>query len=600
MADTARAEIDLPSTCAKCGGSCELDRDFESTREKTRLRCTACSHVVEIAMVAAAAGKWTLVDPDGKTSHFSSWQELMIALPGSGTSIPATREGGLPSTRTSSAAALLDVTPAAPSTAPKAGRAAVTERAGRLSLVGGEEPPLPGSAVPHIEEPRVEKTSEETIEEVPDEDVLPASEESKRALARAHMTPRVSMPPPLPPGASMRPGAAVVLSVAPPPPPPKGGTLRTLPPPDRRHAPAPPPPTIDVKDDDSETITVGSDKETGTPDENDLPAKKPGGGGKTARVAEKEADERESDTKRRAAPVSLPPPPPLAGSGRGWIVPGISVAVLVIGIWYMTRTPAAVRPGEGASAPSASGASNDPQAAVTAANTTTSPLASNAPPTPSASTPSDPRTATSEAGADPAEKRPIGDMQLTLPEVLERAAAARKNGDPTHARALLERALELSPGNAEAYGLLADLARSQGDNAGAKAGYEKALATSPSYLPALLGLADTQWDLGERDAAQRHYAAIVALGRPVAERVKERATPGGGGGGGGGGTASPPSTAPTAPIAPASTEPTTAPAATTPPATTSPPSPTTPTAPAATGGSNGNANGANGTDTTTP
>jgi tetratricopeptide (TPR) repeat protein len=122
-----------------------------------------------------------------------------------------------------------------------------------------------------------------------------------------------------------------------------------------------------------------------------------------------------------------------------------------------------------------------------------------------------------------------------LPELLERAAAARRSGDAPHAKALLERALVLSPGNAEAYGLFGDLTRSQGDQPAAKAAYEKALATSASYYPALLGLADTEWDLGERDAAQRHYVAIIALGRPAPDRVKERAL-----------GSAPPSTAPPA------------------------------------------------------
>jgi predicted TPR repeat methyltransferase len=143
-------------------------------------------------------------------------------------------------------------------------------------------------------------------------------------------------------------------------------------------------------------------------------------------------------------------------------------------------------------------------------------------------------------GGVPEPRAPIGDSQLSLPDILERAAVARRSGDSAHAKALLERALVLSPDNAEAYGLLGDLARSQGDHAGAKAGYEKALATSPSYYPALLGLADTEWDLGERDAAQRHYIAINGLGRPAPERVKERAL------GGSSTTSSAPSTPSTA------------------------------------------------------
>jgi tetratricopeptide (TPR) repeat protein len=150
----------------------------------------------------------------------------------------------------------------------------------------------------------------------------------------------------------------------------------------------------------------------------------------------------------------------------------------------------------------------------------------------------------------------VGDSQLALPDVLERAAAARRSNDLVHAKALLERALVLSPGNAEAYGLLGDLARSQGDAAGAKAAYEKALGTSPSYFPALLGLADTEWDLGERDAAQRHYIAIVGLGRAAPERVKERAL-------GGGSSSAPATTATSSSPASATTRELTTPAAAT-------------------------------------
>jgi Tfp pilus assembly protein PilF len=82
----------------------------------------------------------------------------------------------------------------------------------------------------------------------------------------------------------------------------------------------------------------------------------------------------------------------------------------------------------------------------------------------------------------------------------------------------------VSPGNAEAYSALAEMARSAGDLAGARANYTKALATSPNYSPAMIGLADTEWDLGDRAAAQRHYRDILAISSSPPERAKTRAS----------------------------------------------------------------------------
>jgi Tfp pilus assembly protein PilF len=130
---------------------------------------------------------------------------------------------------------------------------------------------------------------------------------------------------------------------------------------------------------------------------------------------------------------------------------------------------------------------------------------------------------------------------LPLSELLTRGSAARRSGDNARARALLERALVVSPGNVEALSGLADMARGTGDLAGAKANYERALATSPGFSPALLGLADTEWDLGDRASAQRHYRTLIANGSSAPERAKTRAT---GASGTSGPAATPPAPAP--------------------------------------------------------
>ena len=395
MADRARAEIDVLSTCRECGGDCILERNGD----KTRMRCIACSNI--IPMVAAALGKWTLVDPDGNTSHFSTWQEVMASLPVSGTS--GMVEAGGRGARSSSAAALLDVTPALPSTSPST----ASERAARLALVPDDPPPLPRSALPHIDLPRFDELRiedrieeppvEERIEEVPDEDIVPASDASlAEILSRASPPVRVSVPPPLPPGASGRPG----LMSAPPhspihtPPPPKGGTLRTLPPPARRDAPPPPPPTIDVEGkgkDDADIITVGSEAVLKT----------------AARSDTLDADERSasaSDTRRRSS-ASIPPPaaasPP---AGRGWVLPVLGLAILASSVWYVTRGS----PGESAptlaQAPPTSGAPQNlaPGTATTAATTSTPSLSAS---TPSASASGDPTAATGAGGDREATRR---------------------------------------------------------------------------------------------------------------------------------------------------------------------------------------------------
>jgi hypothetical protein len=535
MGETARADAHVPSPCELCGAPCEV----ESDGDKPRLKCPACNHVFDVALVQASIGKWTVVDPDGVVRRFTSWQELIGSLPNA-SSFGVSEGTGARSTRPSSAAALLDVTPPPTSVLPGAPR---------LSLVPGDDPPpLPREARPRSEPP---PPKVEAIEDLADEEVVPASD-------GVRLPPVRSIPPPLPRGASLPPplpASAVARRADPsepppppalpaPPPAPKGGTLRTLPPPPRRDLPAPPPPTINVVESKPPPPTTH------------------------AKAAEKGAEKRaeKPSTPPVARASSAPPRAPASArvpakqaradaepAGSRWFLPFVAIGILALGIAYMRRSPSAPESEtsggstNGASPSSSAQGTNASPIPTTTASTTAvngpTPLASSA--SSSALSSSSPSSSMGAGAGDPkppatgsvSERVAVGDSQLALPDVLERAAAARRSNDPVHAKALLERALVLSPGNAEAYGLLGDLAHSQGDSAGAKAAYEKALGTSPSYYPALLGLADTEWDLGERDAAQRHYIAIVGLGRAAPDRVKERAL-------GGGSSAAPASTAP--------------------------------------------------------
>lgn len=533
MGESARAEIHVPSPCERCGEPCDL----EGEGEKPRLKCRACGHAFDVALVQASIGKWTVVDPDGIVRQFTTWQELIGSLPNAATPFAGAGGGGdaptTRSTRPSSAAALLDVTPAPPSVAPGAPR---------LSLVPGDDPPpLPRQAV---------RRTEETIVDLPDEDIIPASDRAPPVVRK------LSIPPPLPPGASMPPHHATATATAtasaeptapsepppppvlpPPPPPPKGGTLRTLPPPPRRDLPAPPPPTIEVESVPPSARAETSSSRPAGP--SSAPSSAPPSMPPSTRSS---APSSARSTAPRSAPSSAQLRRDAEPARSRWFLPFVAVGILALGIAYVQRSSPA--PESDTKPASSANAAVDPRAASGAAGSSpsASPTGAAGPPTATAPTAmaassassslaSSASSSSASAAVEPmppttgavAERAPVGDSQLALPEVLERAAVARRSGDPAHAKALLERALVLSPGNAEAYGLLGDLARSQGDQAGAKEGYEKALATSPSYYPALLGLADTEWDLGERDAAQRHYIAINGLGRSAPERVKERA-----------------------------------------------------------------------------
>jgi hypothetical protein len=470
----------------------------------------------------AESGGWTVVGPDGRVRTFSSRDDVLASL-----------------------AASNEVTAAPPE---------VELGPRRLSLVPEEDPPpLPSKArrrskAPEelstkdllpAESPPDSSDSAELVESSNVLDVISTDTESTDALEESGPTSSDLQPDP-----SVRSPAVVtaaelahrddanegelvslrdlvVVPVIEPeihesesgrsssvPPPPKAGALRTLPPASRSLAPPPPPPTI----------TVAS-----TPP----PA----------------VDARPS---RSVPTTSVAAPPP---AQRGWLMPVAICAVLAGVVAYVTRgaPPPGPAPTTVAGEPSstASSVATSPTAMGTGTSGRLAPASSTGAASMGvASTASDAgvdaQGAVRTAGGGATEV----DSQLALSEVLSRAGAARRGGDPARAKALYERALALSAGNVEANGGLAEIARAQGDLAGAKALYEKALATSPSYGPALLGVADVEWDLGERDAAQRRYRELIAASASAPERAKERA---------GGGAPAAPSAAPSAAPPPAPT-----------------------------------------------
>ncbi|MDB4935780.1 MAG: hypothetical protein JWP87_2752, partial [Labilithrix sp.] len=168
MGERARTTLDPVWSCERCGARSELD----ATGDTPRLRCAACTHVVDVALVPASIGKWTVVDPDGIVRHFSSWQELMGSLPLSGMTASVDPSGAMRTTR-ASAAALLDVTPAPALVSPLPERPAEplpsVKPAPRLSLVPGDDPPpLPRNRVPRIDPPTIEPIEElEELEPLP-------------------------------------------------------------------------------------------------------------------------------------------------------------------------------------------------------------------------------------------------------------------------------------------------------------------------------------------------------------------------------------------------------------------------------------------------
>lgn len=197
------------------------------------------------------------------------------------------------------------------------------------------------------------------------------------------------------------------------------------------------------------------------------------------------------------------------GSKRSWFLTAAMVTVAVGTAAYLVLRPPP--PGETWSATTvAPMPMTEPRTATSSEEALPSPTESSSAPA-SASAPA--------ASGD----KPHGEGVLSLSDMLVRASTARRGGDNARAKELLTRALTLSPGNAEAYSGLGEVARAEGNMDAARSNFERALQSSPQYYPALMGLGDTLWDLGDRDGARRTYRVVVDTATSPPERAKERA-----------------------------------------------------------------------------
>jgi len=85
------------------------------------------------------------------------------------------------------------------------------------------------------------------------------------------------------------------------------------------------------------------------------------------------------------------------------------------------------------------------------------------------------------------------------------AVALVKAGQPAQATALLEQALRIFPGFAEAEIRIGNIRRDLGDSAAARARYRRALAIKPDYAWAYLELAICLQRDGDAEGALDHY-----------------------------------------------------------------------------------------------
>jgi tetratricopeptide (TPR) repeat protein len=113
---------------------------------------------------------------------------------------------------------------------------------------------------------------------------------------------------------------------------------------------------------------------------------------------------------------------------------------------------------------------------------------------------------------------PAGSRTATPPpqikaaaELRNRALAQLQAGRPAEAQALLQQAIGIFPGFAEAEIRIGNIRRRLGDALGAATRYRRALAIKPDYAWAHLELAITLQRGGELEDAMNHYRAAVRL-----------------------------------------------------------------------------------------
>ncbi|AKV04084.1 Vegetative cell wall protein gp1 precursor (Hydroxyproline-rich glycoprotein 1) [Labilithrix luteola] len=536
-------------------------------------------------MVRAEA-RWTVVDPSGISRSFANRAELLAGMPAA--SIPPAAESSKPhltslssnerpSATTLLAESMAEAVPVPPSLATPLALAAPmgqpppTSEPAPISV----EPASfePASFEPASFEPAsFEPVSVEPVSIDPESiDTAPAPAESgplTPALASLPAThepavvsdlirrpePRadgvddefeplsgrdvvIDLTPPPPPTTSVRPTKPPPLpaSVIPPrmskPPPlpsapPKAGELT---PNALRDPLAPPPPTIIVESDRPAAVREKLAEHGAAPRVNE-PAKPK----ETSKAKEPPATVRSTDDDRPSIKATLASEP---SGRRTWLVPVVAIAgaATLIGVFKgsMSSSEPTVNATVNARTAEPPATSVPIASVVEAVKPAPTAIATHA--TTQAATPAAPSAAssagktaavTTPTSARPADLGAANTGSLRLPDLLDRAAAARRTGDYGRAKELYEKALGQHAGNVEAHSGLGDIARAQGDLAAAKVSYEKALDSAPQYMPAMLGLADTEWDLGHRDAAQRHYAAISQLPMQAPDRVKQRANAG--------------------------------------------------------------------------
>ncbi len=104
---------------------------------------------------------------------------------------------------------------------------------------------------------------------------------------------------------------------------------------------------------------------------------------------------------------------------------------------------------------------------------------------------------------------------------LDKAGAARRSGDLPGAKGYYQKALDASPGNANALAGLGAIARLDGKYQEAKRYFDEVLERSPNHLPALVGGADVRWLMGAKEGALVLYRQIPA-GSPFYSHAQRR------------------------------------------------------------------------------
>ena len=115
----------------------------------------------------------------------------------------------------------------------------------------------------------------------------------------------------------------------------------------------------------------------------------------------------------------------------------------------------------------------------------------------------------------PEEKGPVGSPY-------ERGRQAVSEGQWETAVGLFQEAVEADPKDHAAYNMLGYALRKTGKPKEALEAYNRALGLKPDYAPALEYRGEAHLTLKDRKAAVEDYQALVKLGSPLAQDLKEK------------------------------------------------------------------------------